>query len=320
MRQLVADPAARSLVSHAHDGARRAPARGAASQVLALQRSVGNRAVCQLLQRVPKAPNVGIMDATLVPPTAGPFEGAVSSATYEHQPADLRRVLDASHTGGDGEMFWLMLDRADRFAVTALYNRFQRFGLWQWTKSIRKIEKRTPDWCGFWVDGDTATIRFEGNGDKLLDQVLTHPKFCFDAGIGGSLHQGQHSFREISTDDSLHVSVGEGEKGHGGFQPAARFYFDAHIDRYASPSRKNGFACEYDVVRTGQHEGREVVPGLIGKPRKGKPRLGGIELFPDDPSGTVRPELLETREDRERDKPTPPLIVWRGRFRGPWGM
>lgn len=318
MRQLVADTAVRSL---AQEGAARRPSgRGGTSQVLALQRSAGNRAVCHLLQRVPKAPNVGIMDATLVPPTAGPFEGAVSSAPYERQPADLRRVLDASHKSGDGEMYWLMLDRDDRFAVTALYNRFQRFGLWQWTKRIRKIEKRTPDWCGFWVDGDTATVRFEGDGDKLLNQVLPHPKFCFDAGIGGSLHQGQHSFREISTGDSLHVSVGEGEKGHGGFQPAARGYFDAHIDRYASPSHKNGHACEYDPVRTAAHEGREVVPGLLGKPRKGLPRIGGIEILPDDPAGTVRPELIETKEDRERDKPTPPLIVWRGRFRGPWGM
>ena len=94
MRQLVADTAVRSL---SHDGARRPSSRSAAAQVLALQRAAGNRAVCSLLQRVPKAPNVGIMDATLVPPTAGPFEGAVSSAPYDRQPADLRRVLDGSH-------------------------------------------------------------------------------------------------------------------------------------------------------------------------------------------------------------------------------
>ena len=64
-------------------------------------------------------------------------------------------------------------------------------------------------------------------------------------------------------------------------------------------------------MRTTAHEGREVVPGLLGKPRKGLPRIGGIEILPDDPSGTVRPELIETREDRERDKVTPPLIVAR---------
>jgi hypothetical protein len=318
VRQLVAEAAVGQLPARARGVSRRPTGHGPVAQVLALQRSAGNRAVCQMLQRVPKAPKVGIMDAKLIPPTAGPFEGAVSSDPYERQPADLRRVLDASHK--DGELFWLMLDREERFAVTALYNRFQRFGLWKWTRRIRQIKKGTPKWCGFWVQGDTASVLFEGDGDKLFDQVLTHPKFCFDAGIGGSLHQGQHSFREISNDDSLHVSVGQEQKGHGGFQPAARDYFDAHIDRYASPSHKSGFNCEYDVVRTGQHEGREVVPGMLGKPRKGKPRVGGVEILPDDPSGTIRPELFETREDRERDKPTPVMIGWRGRFRWPWGM
>jgi hypothetical protein len=260
--------------------------------------------------RVPKAPTVGIMDATLVAPTAGPFEGAVSSDAYDRQPAALRRVLDASHS--DGELYWLRLDHEDRFAVVAIYNRLQRAGLWQWTRRIRSIKKGAPKLCGFWVQGDTPSVLFEGDGDKILDQVLTHPKFCMDAGIGGSLHPGQQSFREISDGDSLHVSLGESEKGHGGFQPTARNYFDAHIDRYASPSHKQGFACEYDVGRTIAHEGREVAPGLL--------HLPGIQFLPDDPAGTVRPEMFETREDRERDRPTPPLVAWRGRFRGPWGM
>jgi hypothetical protein len=306
-----------AAVPTTRSGPRPAPARGAPAQLLALQRSAGNRAVGQVLQRYPKAPGVGIMDAKLVPPTAGPFEGAVSSDPYERLPADLRRVLDASHK--DGELFWLLLDRPDRFAVTAIYNRFQRLGLWRHTQRIRKVEKGTPKWCGFWVDGDTPTVRFEGDGDKLLDQVLTHPQVCLDAGIGGSLHQGQHSFREISSDDSLHVSIGEGEKGHGGFQPAARGYFDAHIDRYASPSHKSGFACEYDIARTARHLGNEAIPGLANKPG-GKVRVPGLQIFPGDPAETIRPELFETKEQRERDMAPPILIGWRGRFRGPWGM
>lgn len=287
------------------------------ARLLALQRSAGNHAVSRMLQRYPKAPKVGIMDAKLVPPTAGPFEGAVSTDTYDRQPAALRRVLDASHS--DGELFWLTLDREERAAIVTIYNRFQRFGLWQHTKRIRGVKKGTPSWCGFWVQGDTPSVELDGNADKLLDQLTTHPRFCFDAGIGGSLHAGQHSFREISDSDSLHVSVGQIQKGHGGFQPSARGFFDAHVDRYASPSGKSGFACEYHVGRTGSHIGTEVVPGMVNKKLKGFPWIGGVEIFPHDRPGP-RPELFEGREERERDMPTPPMIGIKGRFRMPWGL
>jgi len=294
----------------------RHPAQGdhALAQLLRLQRTAGNRAVTRLLQRRPIRMPPNLMSTTLVGPVAGPFEGAVSSDPYERQPEALRRVLDAS--GSDGALWWMGLDRQQRFAVASIYNRFQRLGIWGYAKRIRKVVHGTPPWCGFWVQGDTPSVEFEGDAEGLMSALLASTKFCMDAGIGATLHAGQHSHREISDSDSLHVSVGtpeSGRKGQGQFSTAGRNLFDAHIDRYASPKGKKGFACEYDPTRTAAHEGREVIPGLAGKVRGGWPRVGGFQVFPEDPSrSTVRPEMFDRGD--ERDKAPPSIIGITGHF------
>jgi len=320
---------------------------GPAQRVLALQRAAGNRAVTQmvqrcggtgcgcageqatcgpgctcprcsgaLLRRFPKAPPSGIMQGTLDPPRIGPFEGAVSSDPYDRQPQRLLQVLEAS----GGHFLWKKFDRDDRMAVTTIYNRISRLGLWPWVRKIHRVKKGTPPWCGFWVQGDTPSVEMEGDSDGLMKALLATARMCMDVGIGATLHPGQHSFREISEGDSLHLSVGPAAgSGHGGFGSTG--LFDAHIDRYASPKGKKGFACEYDVGRTLSHEGQEVVGGMFGKKRKLwgviPVRLPGLEVFPEDPSQGIRPEMFERTD---RDKAPPPMIGIKLRFPNPWGM
>ena len=314
MERLAAVPRLESRPRAAHRAAPPTPA----EHILRLQRTAGNRAVARMLQRYPRMPRGGGPTATdLVGPVTGPFEGAVSSDTYEHQPAALRRVLDGS--ARDGSLYWIGLDREERSAVTQLYNRLQRLGLWSHAKRIRKVVKGTPPWCGFWVQGDTPSVELEGDTEGLVRALTASHKMCFDAGIGGSLHPGQHSFREVSETDSLHVSVGatdETREGRGQFSTAGRQHFDVHIDRHASPNAKKGLACEYDPTRTAAHQGREVVPGMLGKP-KNRVRIGGFEIFPEDPTEGVRPEMFQRGDERDK---APMIAGFKWRFRGPWGM
>ena len=274
-----------------------------AEHVLQLQRTAGNRAVTQLIQRFPKVPVMPSGAEFLTPPT-GPFEGSVSRDPYSKQPADLKRVLDASVK--DPTLWWIQLDGTTRLAISMIYNRFQKLGLWRFASRIRNTQKATPPiWCGIYVQGDTPSIEFEGDAEGLQKALLDHPKMCHDTKIGALLHKGQSSHREISESDSLHVSVGTPGAVKGGFSTAGRRYFDAHIDRYASPRGTKGLFCEYDPSRAVQHLGNEVLPGMTGKKRGNWPRIP-IHVFPDAPPQGPRPEMFERPFDR--DKPPPNLI------------
>jgi hypothetical protein len=273
-----------------------------ADRVLELQRSAGNRAVTQLIQRYPKLPTPSDPTQFLNPPS-GPFEGSVSRDPYSKQPAALKRVLDASVK--DPALWWIQLEASTRLAISMIYNRFQKLGLWHFASRIRNTERATPPiWCGFHVQGDTPSILFEGDAEGLQKTLLEHPKMCHDTKIGALLHKGQSSHREITESDSLHISVGTPGAVKGGFSTEGRRYFDAHIDRYASPRGKKGFFCEYDPSRSVQHLGNEVLPGMAGKKRGNWPRVP-IHVFPDAPPQGPRPEMFERHE---RDKAPPNII------------
>lgn len=279
---------------------------GPASRILELQRTAGNRATTALLQRAPKVPS----STDLLGPVPRPFEGATTVAEVGRLPAPLRTVVgtSAKATGTRASTWWARLSDEQRRAVTSLYNRFQSSGLWGYVHRMRRVVPGEAPWCGLKVSGDTPSIEFHGDASGLLSALMASHEFCYDQGIGGSLHKGQTSVRQISTSDSLHISVGKGSGN-----------FDAHIDRYAPPKGKKKLACEYDPERTMLHQGREVVPALIRKGFKldlfgRKVRIrgpGGVELFPEDPKKLgARPELFD-RPSREDDPGTVAGVSWR---------
>ena len=313
MERLAAVPRLESRPRAGHRAAPLTPA----EHILRLQRTAGNRAVARMLQRYPRMPRGGPTATDPVGPVAGPFEGAVSSDTYEHQPAALRRVLDGS--ARDGSLYWIGLDREERSAVTSSTTASSGWGSGATRSASARSSRARPPGAGSGVQGDTPSVEFEGDTEGLVRALTASHKMCFDAGIGGSLHPGQHSFREVSDTDSLHVSVGatdETREGRGQFSTAGRQHFDVHIDRHASPNAKKGLACEYDPTRTAAHQGREVVPGLLGKP-KNRVRIGGFEIFPEDPTEGVRPEMFQRGDERDK---APMIAGFKWRFRGPWGM
>ena len=258
--------------------------------------------------------------------TSKPFEGALSSDPYDRQPEPLRLVIEESGKSlplpktvdrpsdavrYKGELFWSRLDAPQRRALVSVYNRMQSLGLWG---HVARVVRVTQSECKvlktFEVAGVTPSVVFAAKGAGITGALISSAKMCWDAGIGGSLHGGQMSNREVSEGDSLHVSVGRSadpELGDDGD-------FDAHIDKYASPKGKRGIACEYDPKSTAAHLGREVVPGMIHRGKIGPvpvPPIGGVELFPEDAGkATIRPEMFEV----ERDEDKPPLgaaMTWR---------
>jgi hypothetical protein len=281
--------------------------------VLDLQRKVGNRAVASLvLQAQPR--RLPVPDPFDFGFTPRPFEGAVSSDPYDRQPEALRAVIDASGKrmalptsvfptveaeSHKDELWWSRLDRQQRQAVVAMYNRMQTLGLWAYVHRITRVtHAECPVLKALEVSGDTPSVVFAGDSAGIIGALTGSSRMCYDAGIGGSLHSGQMSNREVSDSDSLHVSVGMNPslgRGEGDF--------DAHIDRYASPKGKRGLACEYDPGRTMAHQGREVVPSLVRKHLK----VPGLEVLPEDLSRPgVRPEMFE---DLDRDEETPPIAA-----------
>jgi len=90
--------------------------------------------------------------------------------------------------------------------------------------------------------------------------LLSNPHFCVDTDVGGMLHRGSTSVREISTGDSLHLSLGTGNS------------VSAHIDAISPvDGREAGGRCRYEATRASAHIGREVVPLAIP----------GLQIFPE---------------------------------------
>jgi hypothetical protein len=225
---------------------------------------------------------------------------AVSVDRFDQQPADLQRVLAKSSS--DPATWFAKLDPQSRFALTAIFNRLCRYGVWQ---HVDRILKTGPGEAPvliadrvFQVPGRTPSVYFMSlGGKKLIDALMATGRFCMARGIGASQHPGQTTLREISGSDSMHVSIGPGER------------FDVHIDRYSPVTEHPGssFCSNRPSVAALTHIGRELVPEIVRK----KTRIPGVQLFPDfEITPTVPRPAPATRP--EADLPPPPVgITWR---------
>lgn len=177
--------------------------------------------------------------------------------------------------GADAAECFNRLDRRAVIVLLSLYNRFAAFGLWG---HITRVG-------GIWTSGVGGAHFTVDNHVAFLDDLLKSGQFCLDTAAGGMLHPGTTSVREISTGDSLHLSIGAANQ------------VSAHIDAVSpAAGRERGtFWCHYDPVRTGAHIGREVVPLAVP----------GLQIFPEPRPTYGLPERA----------PAPPeFIRWELRF------
>ncbi|WP_460358215.1 hypothetical protein [Mycobacterium sp. ZZG] len=244
--------------------------------------------------------------AGLGQPQGAPTDcSAVSLDRFEKQPADLRRVVSASVTRPaewfDG------LDRDIRFALTAIFNRMCRYGVWP---QVRRIVKVTAGEAPFLVadralrvPGVTPAVYFTAqSGDALIQSLMATGRFCMAQGVGASLHKGQTTLREISKSDSLHISVGS---------PRSRDEFDAHIDLYSPTPEHTGssFCSNRPSTAAVAHIGREVFPEGFRKVTG----IPGVQVFPE-------PSAAPPSPPPPRQEPVTPNIVqieWQGARRAP---
>lgn len=223
---------------------------------------------------------------------------AVSVDRFEKQPADLQRVLSRSFR--DPAAWFGNLDAERRMALTSIFNRLCRYGVWCHVDRILKIDAgEAPVLIAdrvFQVPGRTASIYFMSlGGDKVIQALMGSGRFCMAYGAGASQHPGQTTLREISGSDSLHVSIGPGDK------------FDAHIDKYSPVPEHPGssFCSNRPSVAALTHIGRELIPEWIRK----KTGIPGVQVFPE-PSAPSSPS--EPRSRQEPDIPPIVGITWRG--------
>jgi hypothetical protein len=171
-----------------------------------------------------------------------------------------------------------------RFVLTSVYNRLCDFGLWRYVESVKKVtagEKAV--WGIFQVPGSVGSVSFTGKGTALYDAILNGFRICQDRPYASLMHPGQHSTRQISISDNMHVSVGPGDN------------FDVHIDKYSEVSGRQGSHCIYDPAGVAAHLGGELIPEFV---RKAVPIVPGFEIFPEP---SPRPPVPEGAVGLEKD-------------------
>ena len=221
---------------------------------------------------------------------------AVSMDRFDKQPAALQRVLSKSFKDPAG---WFgNLDREGRFALTEIFNRLCRYGVWRHVHLVLKLDAgEAPVLIAdrvFDVPGRTPSVYFMSlAGDALIEALMATGRFCIAYGAGASQHPGQTTLREISGSDSLHISIGPGNK------------FDAHIDKYSPVTEHTGssFCSNGPSVAALTHIGRELVPEWIRR----KWGIPGLQVFPE-------PTFPQSGPATRQEGDSPPIvgITWRG--------
>jgi hypothetical protein len=232
------------------------------------------------------------------PSSASTNCSAISRDRFDTQPVDLQRVLAKSFKDPAG---WFgKLDPERRFALTSIFNRMCRYGVWHHVRLVLKIGAgEAPVLIAdriFQVPGRTPSVYFMSlGGDRLIQTLMATGRFCMARGIGASQHPGQTTLREISGSDSLHISIGPGDK------------FDVHIDKYSPVTEHPGssFCSNRPSVAALTHIGRELIPEWIRK----KTGIPGVQVFPERTPPFPRSEPTSRQE---ADSPPIVGITWRG--------
>ena len=219
---------------------------------------------------------------------------AVSVDRFDKQPADLRRVLAASFK--DPAAWFGKLDPNERIALTAIFNRLCQYRVWCHVRLVlRTGAGEAPVLIAdriYNVPGSTPSVYFMSvAGGALIKALMATGRFCTAYGAGASQHPGQTTLREISGSDSLHISIGPGDR------------FDAHIDKYSPVTEHPGssFCSNRPSVAALTHIGCELVPELVRK----KTGIPGVQWACPKPTPTSpRPEPT-SRQDADM----PPLVT-----------
>jgi hypothetical protein len=217
---------------------------------------------------------------------------------FDKQPADLQSVLTKSFKDPAG---WFgKLDPESRFALTSIFNRMCRYGVWRHVRLVLKVGAgEAPVLIAdrvYQVPGRTPSVYFMSlAGDALIKALMATGRFCMARGIGASQHPGQTTLREISGSDSLHISIGPGDK------------FDAHIDKHSPVTEHPGssFSSNRPSVAALAHIGRELVPELVRKITG----IPGVQVFPEP-----TPTFPRSEQTPRQEADSPPIvgITWRG--------
>jgi hypothetical protein len=216
---------------------------------------------------------------------------------FDKQPADLQSVIAKSFKDPAG--WFARLDPESRFALTSIFSRMCQYGVWCHVRLILKIgagEEPVIIADRFLqVPGRTPSVYFMSLGrNALIDALMATKRFCRAHGLGASQHPGQITLREISKSDSLHISIGPGDK------------FDAHIDKYSPVTERpdSELCSNFPAVAALTHIGRELLPEWLRRVTG----IPGMQVFPEPvppPPGTT--------PRQEADSPPIVGITWHTR-------
>ena len=192
--------------------------------------------------------------------------GSVETTShYDFLPRPLQAVVRASvgqefcRNERNAAACYEFMDPKIRGALISIYQRLCEFGLWHHVRAIEKSAAgEKPVDLGLWnleVPGLAENIHsIAYDTHALFLDLLNDVRFCIDAGIGGSLHAGQASIRQVKRGRvSLHLALGPGNK------------FDAHIDQFSPVEKrlKGGICPEVVTIGTLSHWGCEIIPEML---------------------------------------------------------
>ncbi|MBW3546736.1 MAG: hypothetical protein KY452_01170 [Actinobacteria bacterium] len=115
----------------------------------------------------------------------------------------------------------------------------------------------------------------------LVADLEASDRFCRDTTMGRLYHPNRVSYREISSHDSLHVSVGEGNQ------------VSAHVDRHSplATTRCSGPECRYSLLRIAAHNvsgmAADMWRVIRGRPDEERAE-GGADELPVDQHALLR--------------------------------
>src|SRR5262245_52933585 len=106
---------------------------------------------------------------------------AVSVDRFDKQPTDLQRVLTKSFQ--DPARWFARLDPESRFALTSIFNRMCRYGVWCHVRLVLKIVAgEAPVMIAdriYEVPGRTPSVYFISSaGDALIKALMATGRFC----------------------------------------------------------------------------------------------------------------------------------------------